>query len=499
MNTGKKVFLDVVPRTPKRPVRAEKGADGRKGPYETPEERKVPLRRGTKKAAEKIAAAEEALEADAVFEAPDERQREEKSEAILGEIFNKAAEKERETQKKREKRERPKPFRPRFSGQHPRRTLVIAGGVLCALVAIGAWLACSVLPQATITIVLAKTSIPVNETVTFSTAATATDISGQGIVVPGEVLNATQNTQMTFAANGEEATSSKAAGTLTVVNAFNSSPQTLVAGTRFATPDGLVFRTTERVVVPAARVASGTVTPESIDTAAVADASGEQYNVPAGTKWTIPGFKGTPRYDGFYAMNSGPMTGGASGTSTMPTQEDMAGAKTSVETAIENALKAKMGILLSSDLMLLPGATTSTITKETEAAVEGNPSSFSLYAEGTMQEFVFSADALKQAIVRRAGTTLPSGVGPVSFDVSYGAPSVNFAKGTMTLVASGTVVFAEDIDTGAVAKSIAGLNEDAVRRAVFSLPGLENATISLSPFWVHAVPADTGKIHIAVK
>ena len=59
--------------------------------------------------------------------------------------------------------------------------------------------------------------------------------------------------------------SQKAQGTLTIYNAYSSAPQTLVATTRFVTPDGKIFRLTNEVTVPGAKITNGQIVPSSIN------------------------------------------------------------------------------------------------------------------------------------------------------------------------------------------------------------------------------------------
>ena len=98
----------------------------------------------------------------------------------------------------------------------------------------------------------------------------------------------------TVKATGEEAVSKKASGTVVIYNNYNSSSQRLIKNTRFETPEGLIFRVSDSVTVPGKKGS----TPGSVEATIVADEPGDKYNV--GLKdFTIPGFKGDPRYATF--------------------------------------------------------------------------------------------------------------------------------------------------------------------------------------------------------
>lgn len=104
------------------------------------------------------------------------------------------------------------------------------------------------------------------------------------------------------------------------------SPQILVATTRFETSDGKIVCLDSRVVVPGATTKDGQLQPSSIDVNVTADQPGPDYNIPACTdpcKFTIPGFKGTDKFEGFYGISKNPMTGGNLGSVPMVTADDL--------------------------------------------------------------------------------------------------------------------------------------------------------------------------------
>ncbi len=88
----------------------------------------------------------------------------------------------------------------------------------------------------------------------------------------------------------------KASGTITVYNNYSADPQDLVATTRFQTADGLIYRIDKPITVPGTTVVNGKTIPGSIDAVVTADVSGDKYNI-SNADFTVPGFKGGPKYD----------------------------------------------------------------------------------------------------------------------------------------------------------------------------------------------------------
>lgn len=414
--------------------------------------------------------------------------------AVLNEIFGTP----REMPKVKEKRPRR-----RLSGiiRRPksRKSAFVASGIVLGAILLGVWLVLFGLPQADITLTLKKTTVPLDGNVVVTSNITAPDLGGATVSVPGEVLSAKQNMQADFIANGTSSVAVKATGELTIYNAFSSAAQPLVATTRFLSPDGKIVRLDSRVTVPGATIQNGKLVPSSVTASVTADGTGDTYNLPAGTKWTIPGFKGTTKYDGFYAVNKSTLAGGASGERAVATEGDITAAKTKSAASLKDALATQMQLLMAKDLKLLDGATSFTITKQTVQSSANDPTKFTVYSEGAMQEFVFNEPMLKQALIDKAKSSLPDNVEAISYDLSYGTPQIDIGKGSMTLPVTGSAVFAAHIDTASLIASLENQDESAVRRTIFSLPGLENATVSLWPFWVHSVPASSSKVHLSIE
>lgn len=134
--------------------------------------------------------------------------------------------------------------------------------------------------------------------------------------------------EKSFRATGDgEGGSQKSRGTITIYNNGNQ-PQPLVATTRFESPDGKIFRLREDVVVPAQTTnTNGSIVPGTLETEVQADRSGESYNIKP-TTFTLPGLKGTGKFDSITAKSEVAFVGGVSGDSvySIVTEEDVVGA-----------------------------------------------------------------------------------------------------------------------------------------------------------------------------
>lgn len=140
--------------------------------------------------------------------------------------------------------------------------------------------------------------------------------------VPAMVLSVDKNLSQTFSATGKKFVQARAEGVITISNSFNSSPQPLVANTRFEDPRGKIFRLRAGVTVPGAKVVNGKIEPASIQARVVAGEAGDAYNI-GPTTFHIPGFKGTPKYDAFTARSDSAFSGGTVGEANVATADDI--------------------------------------------------------------------------------------------------------------------------------------------------------------------------------
>lgn len=131
-----------------------------------------------------------------------------------------------------------------------------------------------------------------------------------------EVLKVDQNVGETVLANEEVDVTKKATGKIIIYNNYSTAPQRLINNTRFEAKNGKIYRINSSVVVPGYTKSSGKITPGSIEATVYADQSGEEYNLKLADltgDFTIPGFKGDPRYTAFYARLKTDLAGGLVG------------------------------------------------------------------------------------------------------------------------------------------------------------------------------------------
>lgn len=302
----------------------------------------------------------------------------------------------------------------------------------------------------------------------------------------GEFINST----------GTKDVSKKASGEIVIYNAFSSSRQTLVKNTRFETPDGKIYRIDRQVSVPGTEVKEGKIVPGSLEVTVYADKPGEEYNIGL-TDFTIPGFKGSQRYEKFYARSKTEITGGFVGTLPIFSEEDAENARLRLRENIkdyfaENVSKQRPeGYLLYDNGLIIDFYDSE---ENPEEDIEGG--SFYFNQKGVAIGILIEEDKLSEEIVRRyLNDDIASGVRVANIKgLDFKITEKDSEYSSITFNLKGRAHLVWKVDTGALALDFAEA-EDRNYGAIFKrYPAIEEAEIVFKPPWWRKIPLKPSKI-----
>ncbi|HEY0908025.1 MAG TPA: hypothetical protein VGE35_01610 [Candidatus Paceibacterota bacterium] len=305
------------------------------------------------------------------------------------------------------------------------------------------------------------------------------------------VVSIKQTGSETIKATGEKQVDKKATGTIIIYNNYNATAQRLIKNTRFATPEGLIFRITDSVTVPGK---TGT-TPGSVEATVVADASGDSYNV--GLKdFTIPGFKGDPRYTTFYARAKTAIDGGFSGIQKVVADADRAKAKANIESKITSDLIKQIEANVTADMAYFANGYKIDFVSLPEESPSA--SEVTLKEEGTLSLVVFDKKAFGGAVAKSEISGydgLPVVVTNTGELVFKPGTSFNPAVAdSISFNLSGPAAFEWYYDEQALKEALAGKARSEIPAVLQKYPTIEKADISLRPFWSRTFPEALDKI-----
>ncbi len=377
-------------------------------------------------------------------------------------------------------------FRPK------RLVLAASGAVMLALVL---FLAGSVLPRADIKITAAKSDWNYNDSVRAEKLAA---VDPNSATIPAQVFTAKQSLQLSFPASGKKTIQQKAGGKVIVYNAYSSDPQPLVATTRFVAPDGKIFRLAKSITVPGAKVIEGKIIPSTLEAEVIADQPGADYNIGSAPHFSVPGFKGTPKYEAFYAESKEAMAGGYIGEVAFPTDADLKKAKDEIFKKTETAAREKIVSQVPQNFKVIEGASSFVLLKQNVIAEPNSSGTFAIAADAQISEIAFMESDLLKMLTEKIKKEKGQDYEIKTYNFSYGNARSDFTAGRMSFPATFKAVIAKHIDTDVLRREIKGKSESNLRLLIYSLPDLQSAAVSLWPFWVKSVPQNEAKISITV-
>ena len=374
--------------------------------------------------------------------------------------------------------------------RRPRRRLWLLGvGIIGICVVLGLLLS-TVFAGATVSIEPKVAEVTVPPTLQAQLNAPVGVLSYQNISV-------TRAASQNVAATGMQRVSRPASGIITISNTYSTAPQRLIANTRFEAPDGKIYRIRESVTVPGmAGSAAGTVT-----ATVYADSPGAEYNRTTPTTFTIPGFKGDPRYSKFTARSDGAISGGFVGEEPAVAAADLAAAKTALQKEVDAAVRAAASAEIPEGYSAIPGTLKVNFADIVQEAGENKTAKLTLSATAT-GAIVRQGD-LASAIARRVVDGYQTSEAVLFGDVSKMTISVATSsastEGTLTLNLEGQATLVWQFDQAALKQALVGKGKDEFQTTIESFqPAVQKADASIRPFWQGKFPDKPEKISIKI-
>lgn len=347
-----------------------------------------------------------------------------------------------------------------------------------------------ILPKANIKLSLKEVPIKVAVPVAVSKSISSPDFANG--IIPGQYFILSKSGSKIIETSDESVSSPlKTGGFIYIYNAYSAAPQKLVAQTRFETKDGKIFRIQNPVIVPGAKMSGTKLVPSSIEVEVVSDAAGEKYQI-GPSYFTIPGFKGSPKYAGFYAESAESMTP-IKNNLTLSSQE-VERTKKNLEDALVNELKNDtLNSFKDSDLKLIDGAST---VKIDDFKVDSQIVSMKI----TWQAIFFKEKNFRALIDYSVSNKYPD-LKNFDFEDNITYPQAvksDFKKGEIFFTFELDKANAFVVDLAGLKKELAGLDENGMRNIISNKDFINSATISLWPFWVKQAPGSPDKINITL-
>ena len=288
----------------------------------------------------------------------------------------------------------------------------------------------------------------------------------------------------------------KASGQVVIYNAYSQEPQTLVVGTRLEAPNGKIYRLSNAVKVPGTKVEGGKITPQGVEVTAVADKPGPEYNA-ALTDFTIPGFKGMPRYQKFYARSKTEMKGGASGTFNAVSEEDVQKAIESAKEYFARVFQEKIKANLPEGVLQPENSSRITYTAErVDPPINSEAKEVKVEVLAVFEGFGLNRKDLEETIVSSHLSLAPDETVTIQNLSALKFEKVNedFPNKVANFRVTGKARFVWDFDEKALKEELIKSKE---RAKVFEqYPAIERAEIHFKPPWWRIFPKDPDRVNM---
>jgi hypothetical protein len=289
-----------------------------------------------------------------------------------------------------------------------------------------------------------------------------------------------------------------------IYNDFSTQSQPLVKNTRFLSASGKIYRIQNPVTVPGQKTSGGKKVPGSVEVDVYADVAGSEYNTGL-TDFTIPGFKGSPKYEKFYARSKTSMSGGFSGIMKIVSEADVQKAKESIVVALKDKLFAEALVQKPNGTVLYKNATSYVFTDTRDNAA--TEKKVKLTVKGTLTVPLFNTKELSMSIVKTydpsVGGTASENFGVTNIEdlvfITKNEKSIPLKQGeTYSFLLNGTSHAVWVVDSVALVEKLLGAKKDGYESILSGFSGIEKASAVVRPFWKTKFPSDASKIQVNI-
>jgi len=390
----------------------------------------------------------------------------------------------------------PKPLKPRKIkkssnfGDSSRKGIWTVAGISMAILGIAFYFL--FLQKAEVTISLKTESIPVD---VFATSTANTSTSAGALTY--KVIPIQKESSVSVNTTGTPTqVDKKASGTIIIYNNYSTAKQQLIATTRFETPEGLIFRLDKLAIIPGTTVVAGKTVPGSIEATITADQSGDKYNIDK-TDFTIPGFKGSSKFQTFYARSKTSMSGGFSGMLGQVSDADLKSANDTLKSSLLDAAMQDVATNTPESYIFFKDGVRSTYSSSIGSASDGKAE---LKGKIILEALVFDQIAVENIIADSIGERYHfDNLDSLALSIQNLGSSASFISNpSLKIELKGTLTSGQSFDTSNLKKALSGKSKTQLQEILKLYPEIIKAEAVVHPFWSKSFPDNVKNIKVTV-
>ncbi len=322
-----------------------------------------------------------------------------------------------------------------------------------------------------------------------------------------EIINTKKSLSSIIEAGEEKEVNQKASGKIIIYNNFDSNSQRLINNTRFESTDGRIYRINNSVIVPGMKKVDGKDIPGSIEVIVYADQAGESYNLKLADlkgDFTIPGFKGDPRYTKFYARLKEDIQGGFIGKQRIVSDNLREETVESLKLKLKEELLKEIYAIKPSDYILFPDHYSILYSNLPDTSIDNNKVKIEI--EGNIYVIVFDDLKLSKHISQKKGLNAEGNptkfIASDDFTISIiqNEKTDIITDKNLNLKLNGEATIKWVYDTLELKRELAGKKEIDLKKVLLNYSNsISNMSVVFRPVWSRYIPDNLAKIKIKEK
>ena len=302
-------------------------------------------------------------------------------------------------------------------------------------------------------------------------------------------------------AKDEEQIDKKASGRIVIFNKNSKTTQRLISGTRFQTSSGLIYKIDSAVTVPGYSLKAGEMVAGSITATITAEKAGENYNTPL-SDFTIPGFKGDPKFTNIFARSDTPMQGGFSGKIKKIASSTFLKTENELNAQLKDQLMVEVKSQIPDNFILYSDATS--FTFESAPQTDLKDTSVTVNQKGTINGIILDENVLNRELASntkpssKEGEVYVSNLSDLKFVLPPNVALPISGDKDIPFILKGQAHFVWIFDQEQIKKNLVGKPKKELGSVISSYPAIASAKANITPFWNLSFPSKTSKISFKV-
>jgi hypothetical protein len=318
-----------------------------------------------------------------------------------------------------------------------------------------------------------------------------------------EVINLKRDLSEPLASDGEKNVERKAVGKAVLYNNFSTANQRLINNTRLESLDGLIYRIRQSVDIPGMETKNGIKIPGSVEVEIIADMPGEKYNMKLTDfkgDFTIPGFKGSTKYDGFYGRLSSDITGGLIGKVKSVSDEKLSAGRAELKNTLSDGLIKDIYLQKPDQYSLFKDNYFIQFTDLPDSS--SIDSDYKITEEAVIYAIIFNKDELSAFIAKNKIKNFDGSKVDILWNDNIqsaitGATAKPWQESSLKIKLTGDADVVWSYDKAGILSLIAGKNKSILKNILDeNKNSIVEAKVNISPAWKQTLPDNIKKIQL---